>query len=294
MDDALHAQQNVPGHFKNAREPVSWQNAQATAFFADAPSPFKEIYELNLRLPVSLHESIANQLRFFAAMEGPARPFSTKNSFWDETPKWHTPDASFADMKSFVCNTLQTENIQNFFTIGLTEGPTEIQIHGEHNPNIGKALYGISGEFRAALKLVYDRGTEQGDHKPLLALLDAIGNWCFDGSINQLNKFLQDHALSDADLSLVPNLDGKTTLDAKAAEYARVFRLHQARLFASETGSFAQDKKGNLAPAFEKKYFNPSLFLKYLESSESASMLTPEERRAFLESAMGMHLFSHP
>lgn len=232
--------------------------------------------------PASEYASLINQLRFYASMEGGPAPFFPRSFPASRGPDnlltRHVPVAGETDFKNAVRGALTAHN-PGFFTLVLNDHRTSVQVHGEHNPDIGRALYHLSGEFCAALELVLARDRQRGGHETLNDFFRAIANWCFDGSVNQINQYLQENGLSEHDLSLVPNLDGKHTLVAKAGEYVRVFALGQARKFTADTGLSAYAADGNYASQFVENYFDGSTFLHHLDTHESASSLTPAERK---------------
>lgn len=245
-------------------------------FFAAAPSPFREVYALDAQLGDATTDSVVNQMRFLAAMAGPARLFSTQLGVFGTATR-HVPAGPVTDIRNFLRETLQA-NPPGFFLLTIEGNRANISVHGEHNQDIGKALYFVSEEFRSALTLAYERDLQQGDHQMLRGLFRVINNWCFDGSINQLNQFLQEHDLAGDNLALVPNFDGKLTAEQKAAEYARAFALHQDAAFLRETGSPSRSADGGYAEGFAERYLNAERFAHYLQTHEAASMLCAEER----------------
>lgn len=259
-------------------------NALQDAVMQAAPAPFAEVHRLRLHISDLHRVSIATQLRFFAAMEGPAQAFCVQANIIDASasePLHFVPDTQATTMKAFVAACLHNKKL-GLFSLKLHEGRTKVQIHGEHNPCIGLALSSLSGEFRGALNLAYDRGRACGSHVALERLFEAIGSWCFDASINKLNQFLQESDLTEQDLSLVPNLDGKPSPDLRAGEYARVFALYQARRFERELGTAARTPNGSYAQGFASHYLNGAQFLNYLRTHESGSLLTETERTFYL------------
>lgn len=230
-------------------------------------SPYGEILQLPM-MSYEKHPALHRSLRFYAAIEGRAQSFVTISaSGVFLVPMIKDEQRS---MRQLIAEMLP--NPGTLFQLRFEDGIGE-QLHGEHydpsTNSVGRAIGRYAEEMTAALTLVWTKAKQEPGHETLARFIRKISGWCFDQTVTQAHKFIQEENLLGDDLHRVPNLEGKDTPKRQVEEYLRVFRLSAVQAFAKATGETPEDATGEPRAAFVRQHYNDQLFLGSLLQSES-------------------------